>query len=99
MQFQFVLLGRLSQSSLENKALDRLCLDIGGEEPEIVLALFLGQIHCDVGVLRQREGVVPVLGENRNADAGRGAAVVTRNRKWRRQVGKYLACDDLNVRP
>ena len=53
-QRELVALQRAAQRGLQRQALDRLRLDLLGEEAEAVLAVFLGEVHRHVGVLGQR---------------------------------------------
>ena len=47
-------------------------------ELEVVLTLFLGVVHREVGVHHQRGLVERVIGEHRDADAGGDAALLRR---------------------
>ena len=75
-QRELVALQRMAQGVFQRQPLDRLHLHFLGEEAEIVLAVFLGEIHRHVGILGQRMHVGAVGREHGDADAGRGVAFV-----------------------
>ena len=73
-QRELLALQRMAQAVFQRQAFDRLHLRFLGEEAEIVLAVFLGEIHRRIGALGQRMHVGAVGREHGDADAGRGVA-------------------------
>ena len=90
-QRELVALQRAAQRTLQHQALDRLRLDLLGEETEAVLAVFLGEIHRHVGILGQRLHVGAVVWIGRDADRGRGMAFVPAELQRLAQHGQQLA--------
>ncbi len=72
---------RVPQARLQREALERVGVERLGVELEVVLALELGLVHRDVGVLRERLLVLPVRGMDRDADARRDADLVPHQRE------------------
>ena len=76
MQGELVEFFRVTQVGFERQPLDRPRLDLGGEETEIVFALFLGEVHGDICVLGQGQRIAAVFGKYGNADAPRRATLM-----------------------
>src|SRR5437879_6531054 len=93
MQRKLIALQRTAQSGFQFQVFDRLGPGFLGEETEAVLAVFLGQIHRHVGILRQRQRVAAVLGIHRDADAGGGVALVTAEFHGRAENGEQVRSD------
>ena len=96
-QRKLVALQRAAQRGFQRQALDRLRLDLLGEEAEAVLAVFLGEIHRHVGVLGQRLHVGAVGRIHRDADRGRGVALVAAELQRLAQHRQQLAGDALDL--
>jgi hypothetical protein len=85
----------LTQGRLQRPALNRLCLL--DEEAEAILAVFLGEVHCRVGVLGQRLRVGAIDGIHRDTDAGRGVAFVAAQLQRLAEDGQQVAGDPFDV--
>ena len=96
-QRELVALQRAAQGALQRQALDRLRLDLLGEEAEAVLAVFLGEIHRHVGILGQRLHVGAVGRIHRDADRGRGVAFVAAQLQRLAEHGQQLAGDAFDL--
>ena len=97
MQRKLIALQRTAQSGFQFQVFDRLGPDFLGEEAEAVLAVFLGQIHRHVGILRQRQRVAAVLGIHRDADAGGGVALMTAEFHGLAENGEQIGRDIFDV--
>ena len=75
-QRELVALERAAQLALQLQSLDRLRRDLAVEEVVAVLAVLLGEIHRQIGILQQRLRVIAMLGIDRNADRGADVALV-----------------------
>ncbi len=94
-----IALERTAQRGLQRQPLDRLGLDLLGEETEAVLAVFLGKIHRHVGILGQRLRVVAVGRVHRDADRGRGVAFMAAQLQRLAEDGQQIAGDVLDFIP
>src|SRR3569832_378217 len=67
MQREFATFERAPQFHLHGQLRTALGAHFGNIKLILILALFLGAVHRDVGVLHQHLGALPVLGIERNA--------------------------------
>ena len=97
MQRELIALEGVAQRGFQRQTLDRLDLDLLGEEAEVVLAVFLGEIHRHVGILGQRLHVGAIGGIHGDADAGRGVALVAAQLHGLAENRQQLAGDAFDV--
>src|SRR3569623_1785080 len=71
MQREFATFERAPQFHLHGQLRTALGAHFGNIKLILILALFLGAVHRDVGVLHQHLGALPVLGIERNAERRR----------------------------
>ena len=86
-----------AQGGFQRQALDRLGLDLLGEEAETVLAVFLGEVHRHVGILGQRLHVATIRRVHGDADAGRGVALVAAQLQGLAEHRQQVAGDAFDV--
>ena len=68
-QEQFITVQCLAQIRFQLQPFHGLRLDLAGEETEIVLALLLRGVHCDVGMLCKCLGIAAIRRKQGNTDA------------------------------
>src|SRR5690606_34665330 len=90
---ELLALERTPKLRLEREPLDRQRARGLRVELKVVLALVLRAIHREVGFLHQRPRVVAVAGIERDADAGRDAALLTHDLDRLDRGGEQLARD------
>ncbi len=78
MQAELAAIERFSQPRFQGKAARRPLVQVLGEEPVLVAAVFLGVVHRRIGVLQDLFRIGPVLGEHADADAGGHGDLVVR---------------------
>ena len=96
-QLELIALEGTTQRRFERQAFNRLGLDLLGEEPEGVLAVFLGAIHRHIGFLRQHLHVGTVRRISRDADTGRGMAFVAAQLQRLAENRQQVTGDPLDV--
>ena len=80
-ELEFVALERMPQARFQRQTLERVGVELLGIELEVVLAFFLGLVHRDIGVLRQRLLVQAVVRIGADADAGGDAKLLADQRE------------------
>ena len=96
-QRKLVALQRAAKCGFQGQALDRLRLDLLGEETKAVLAVVLGEIHRHVGILGQCLHVAAVGRIHRDADRSRGVALVAAELQGLAQHGQQFAGDAFDL--